>query len=904
MSMLHESPEAHLVLRDGSSISIRPAVAADADAILAFLRGLAPASLHQRFPVAVDLAEVARHWSDGGCDGCSLLAIAGIEGRVVAHAGFVRQARDAAEVAFVVADDFQGRGVGTLLLLRLAQAAQAAGITTFQASVAPENHRMIEVFRESGFPVTMRSEPGLIRVEFPTELTDEARERFDHREQVAAVNAVRGILAPRSVAVIGASRGRGSIGGEVFRNLLEGNFNGPVYPVNPSADVVQCVKAYPSILDVPDEVDLAVVVVPARVALDTVRDCARKGVKGLVVITAGFGETGAAGRRLERELLAICREAGMRLVGPNCMGVMNTADGTRLDATFSPNAALPGNVGFLSQSGALGLACIEYANSLGLGLSTFISVGNKADLSDADFLDYWEADEGTDVVALYLESVGNPRKFARTARRVGRSKPILAVKSGRSTAGARATSSHTGALLGASDVTVDALFRQAGVIRTDTLGEFFDVASLLANQPMPRGKRVAILTNGGGPGILCADACEANGLVVPQTPEQLKATLAEFLPPEAGLNNPIDMIAAAPDTSYERALRLLAEWDGIDAVIVIYVPVLVTTAEQIGAAVRRAALDWPAPSKPLLAVFMTSKGAPADLKRDGLNLPSYLFPEDAARALAQAVRYGEWRTAPLGSVPEFADVRRAEAQSVIASALGSMGTPDAESGSPAASRWLLPDEVAQLLSCYGIPMAEWRLASSPEEAGRAAEAIGGRVALKGVAPGLIHKTEARAVVLDLEGAAQVEAEARAMAARIGQTGTTVERYFVQRMVRPGGVEMLVGVVHDPLFGPVVACGAGGVNVEVLKDVKVRITPLTDTDAHEMVTSLKTYPLLDGFRGAPRCDVAKLEEILLRVGAMVEDIPEIAEMDCNPVIVLPEGAMLVDARIRLEGAAGI
>lgn len=888
--------ETDVVLRDGSSVRIRPARETDEASLRDFLEGLSPESRWLRFQaVGVDLESTARRWAGSdGCSDCSIVALAG--GRVVGQASYDRTGPDRAEVGFAVTDAFQGRGVGTLLLRRLAESADEDGISIFEAQVLPENHLMLEVFRESGFGITMQSQPGEIMVEFPTSMTPEALARFEQRDQIAAVNAVRSMLQPRSIAVIGASRSRGTIGGEVFHNLMDGDFNGPVYPVNPKADVVQSVHAYKSILDIPDSVDMAVIVVPAKIALGAVRECAQKGVKGLTVITAGFGETGSEGRELQRQLLEGCREAGMRLVGPNCMGVINTSAGVRMNATFSPNAPLIGNVGFLSQSGALGLAAIEYANSLGLGLSSFISVGNKADLSDTDFLDYWESDEGTDVVALYLESVGNPRKFARVARRVGRTKPILAVKSGRSSAGARATSSHTGALLGASDVTVDALFQQAGVIRTDTLGEFFDVATLLANQPMPKGGRVAILTNGGGPGILCADACEANGLTVPQTPDELKAKLAEFLPAEAGLNNPVDMIAAAPAESYRKALKLLSEWDGIDAIIVIYVPVLVTNAEQIAGGVV-AAVGEIERDKPMLAVFMSSAGAPVSLKREGVTMPSYLFPEDAARALAHAVRYGRWRVAPEGQVPKFDDVRLSAGAAVMARALADV-TP-AEDGA-AGSRWLLPDEVATLFGAYGVPMAEWRLASTPEEAGAAAEAIGGKVALKAVAPGLIHKTEARAVVLNLEGAASVAAEATAMAARINRTGTTVERFFVQKMVRSGGTEMLVGVVHDKLFGPVVACGAGGTAVEVLKDVQVRITPLTDLDAHQMVSSLKTFPLLDGFRGAPKGDVQGLENILLRISAMVEAHPEIAEMDCNPVIVLPEGAVIVDARVRIEG----
>ncbi len=522
MSMTYTSRETDVVLRDGSSVHIRPARPDDEQPILAFLRGLSDESRWLRFcSLGTDLEATARRWSGiEGCEDCCFLAFHGAE--VVGQASYDCIDKERAEVGFTVTDRFQGRGLGTLLLRRLAESAEEDGVAVFEADVLPENHRMLEVFRESGFGIKMHSEPGLIKIEFPTSITPDALARFDAREQVAAMNAVQSMLCPRSIAVIGAGRNRGSIGGEVFHNLIDGNFNGPVYPVNPKADVVQSVAAYKTIFDIPGPVDLAVIVVPAKLAIQAARDCAVKGVKGMVVITAGFGETGPAGKELQRDLMAVAREAGMRVIGPNCMGVINTHPDVRMNATFSPNAPLAANVGFLSQSGALGLAAIEYANSLGLGLSSFISVGNKADLSGNDFIRYWATDPSTDVIALYLESLGNPRKFARITRKVGKEKPILVVKSGRSTAGARATSSHTGALLGASDVTVDALFQQAGVVRTDTLAEFFDVATLLANQPMPKGNRVAILTNGGGPGILAADACEAYGLVVPPTPDDLR----------------------------------------------------------------------------------------------------------------------------------------------------------------------------------------------------------------------------------------------------------------------------------------------------------------------------------------------------------------------------------------------
>ena len=674
-----------VVLRDGSSVRIRAAKPSDEAATLAFLNGLSDASRTLRFGEgSTDLVATAKGWADPGCTDCCVLAVLG--GEVVGQASYDCLAADRAKVGFTVADSFQGRGVGTLLLKRLAEAAEADGVAVFEADVVPDNHRMLEVFKESGFGITMKSEPGLVRVQFPTSITPDARARFEAREQIAAMNAVRGMLAPRSVAVIGAGRKRSTIGGEVFHNLMDGGFNGPVYPVNPSADVVQSVRAYKSILDIPGPVDLAVIVVPAKLTMQAARECAQKGVHGMVVITAGFGETGPAGKEMQRELLAIAREAGMRVIGPNCMGVINTHDD------------IPHERDLLAErrrSRATSASCRSRAHSawpssntrtaLNLGLSTFISVGNKADLSGNDFIQYWADDPATDVIALYLESIGNPRKFARISRRVGRQKPILVVKSGRSSAGARATSSHTGALLGASDVTVDALFKQAGVIRTDTLGEFFDVATLLANQPRPKGNRVAILTNGGGPGILCADACEADGLVVPQVPDDLKAKLAEFLPAEAGLNNPVDMIAAAPGESYRKALKLLAEWDGIDAIIILYVPVLVTNSEEIAAGVRAAALEIER-EIPMLSVFLSSKGTPDTLKTDGLSLPSYPFPEDAARALAHAVRYGIWAETPEGVVPQYTDIKTSDGKALIADVLASIETAGEEGRALAAAR--------------------------------------------------------------------------------------------------------------------------------------------------------------------------------------------------------------------------
>jgi acetyl coenzyme A synthetase (ADP forming)-like protein len=879
--------EAEVVLRDGSTVHVRPIRTEDQPAIVEFLKNLSGESRYLRFFSGfVNLEKTASQTVDVDYRSrYGLVATAGPA--VVAHATYLQIQPDRAEVALAIADSMQGKGLGTILVGQLAEAAHDNGITVFEATVLPQNHRMIEVFRESGFAVQMRSEPGEIYVEFPTSLSPEAMERFERREQTAAAAALGHFLEPSSVAVIGASRTRGSIGGEVFHNLVVSGFNGPVYPVNPKADVVQSVVAYPSVKDVPGDVELGVIVVPAAAVIDAARECGEKGVRGLVVISSGFAEIGPEGRERQRALVEVCRQFGMRLIGPNCMGVLNASPEVRLNATFAPQFPPHGRVGFSSQSGALGLAVIDYASALGLGISSFVSVGNKADISGNDLIHYWEADDGTDVILLYLESFGNPRKFARITRRVGKTKPIIAVKSGRSSAGARATSSHTGALIAASDVTVDALFRQAGVIRTDTLAELFEVAALLANQPAPKGPRVAILTNAGGLGILCADACEADGLEVVALDEAIQRRLAEFLPAEASLGDPVDMIASASAEDYGRAIRILANDADIDALIVIFVPPLVTRPEDVARAIRAAAGEVPG-DIPMLSVFMSARGVPDELRGEGVRIPSYSFPEDAARALAQAVQYGMWKSKPEGTVPEF-DVRRDEAAAIIASALAE------------GPRWLRPDEVAALFDCYGLPLAEWRLVETPEQAGEAAEQLGGPVALKAVAPTLVHKTEARGVRLSLHGRDDVVAAAREMASEVGSFGHEIQRFIIQRMV-PEAVEMIIGVVHDRQFGPVVAVGAGGTAVELLKDVEVRITPLTDRDAEEMIRSLATYPLLDGYRGAPPADVEALEDTLLRVSAMVETHPEVAEMDCNPVIVRPDGAVIVDARIRVEAAA--
>jgi acyl-CoA synthetase (NDP forming) len=653
--------------------------------------------------------------------------------------------------------------------------------------------------------------------------------------------------------------------------------------VNPAAEVVQSVRAFPTIADVPGPVDLAVIAVPAANVAEIAAACATKGVAAVVVISAGFAETGSVGAKRQRELVAICRESGMRLIGPNCLGILNTVPEIRLNATFAPAMPPSGNVGFLSQSGALGLAVIELARDRSLGISSFASIGNRADVTGNDLLEYWEEDEASSVALLYIESFSDPRRFSRVARRLGPRKPIAVVKSGRSRAGARATSSHTGALLAASDVTVDALFEQTGVIRADSLADLLDVASLLANQPLPTGRRVAIITNAGGPGIMCADACEAAGLEVPDLPDSIEAELREFLPPEASTGNPVDMIATASADHYRRAIATVSSWDGADALIVIFVRPLLTRAEDVAEAVEEALASRTRPI-PVQAVFMSAVDHAAMTAAGGV--PTYLYPEDAARSLARVVHHVEWRNQPAEEPPDLGDLGAAEAAAVIAEALDDGGG------------WLGAAPIARLLDCYGLPVPGWRAVPDPVAAGHAAEELGGHVALKAVGPGIVHKTDLGAVKAGLEGGAQVSWEAVQMDESLASAGITREQFIVQEMVE-GGVELLIGVVGDAMFGPVVACGAGGVQAEILKDVSVRLSPLSATDARQMLRSLATYPLLEGYRGAPAIDVRKVEEVLLRLSAMVEAHHEIAELDLNPVVATPEATLIVDARVRVE-----
>jgi acyl-CoA synthetase (NDP forming)/ribosomal protein S18 acetylase RimI-like enzyme len=886
------APETTLVLKDGSTVAVRGIRSDDEAALGAFYGALSPESRSFRFFAApADVAEVAKRLVISNYESqLGLVAVA--SGEIVGHGLYIVTGGRRAEMGLAVADTFQGRGLGLLLVAQLAGAAARAGIEVFEARVRPDNHRMLDLLRDSGFPLTLRSEPGEVHAEMATALSEEADLHFERRHARAAQAAVSRFLAPRSVAVVGDSFGPSTTEGILLRNLATAAFTGRLHVVNGTGAAVEGLPAFTSVRDIPGEVDLALIATPASAALEAAADCAAKGVHAAVVISPGFAEAGEEGVELQRRLVEICRQSGMRLVGPNCSGVLNSAPAVKLNASVIPTLPSAGRIGFLSQSGSLGAAVIELAGTQGTGFSSFVSVGNNADISGTDVMQYWEADPDTNLVMLYLESYGDPRHLARIARRVARTMPILAVKGGRSAAGARAaTTSHSGALVRPSTIRVatasvseDALFQQAGIIRVATLAELLGTAQLLTDQPLPAGDRVGIITNAGGPGVLCADSCVFRGLRVPDLAEEVKAGLAGLVPSTAAVQNPVVLLAQAGGAEYAKAIEVMAASGAVDALIVVYTPQRATLAADVAQGIRSATSSL-GRSIPVLGVFMSTPDHASLLRGGPGPIPAYPFPEDAARALGHAHRYVAWKQAPHDPPPTLADVDSHHAAAIISVTLAQ------------GPGWLPPTAVDALLSCYGLAPAESVLVASPKEAGEAAKKLGGKVALKGMVAGLVRKSDAGAVRLDVEGPHQVEEAAKEILERLASLGQKVLAFMVQRM-SPPGIEMLVGVVQDRHFGPVVAVGATGRAMELVRDTQVRLTPLGRGDAAAMVRSLVTYPLLDGYRGVPPVDVASLEDLLVRVAAMADAHREIVDIDLNPVIVHPHGSVIVDARIRV------
>jgi len=582
------------------------------------------------------------------------------------------------------------------------------------------------------------------------------------------------------------------------------------------------------------------------------------------------------------------------MIGPNCMGVINTDPTIRLNASFSPIVPPNGSVALSSQSGALGMAIVELAQERGVGLSTFVSVGNKADVSGNDLLEYWQADRHTSVILLYLESFGNPTRFARLARQIGRTKPIVCVKAGRTRAGSRAAGSHTAALA-ASDAAVDALFHQSGVVRADTLDEMFDIAACLESQPLPEGRRVAIVTNAGGPGILAVDACEAAGLRVVEFSADTRARLAEFLPAEASIANPVDMVASAGPNQYRRAIEVALTATDADALIVIYTPVDTSGTAGTLQAIRDgivAGRRGGAIHKPVLACLMAEAGRRKPLAVDGERVPAYAFPENAARALAKVAQHAGWRAQPPGLLWTFEDIKADDARAICRHALARRG-----------SGWLTDEETRSVLGAFGLPLAASAVAKTAEEAAALAHVLGFPVAAKLAARAVTHKTDLGVVCLNLATDAAVRsafAEITARAAATGAAAGDIDGVLIQAMVG-GGVETMIGVSHDPVFGPLVAFGLGGIHVEILGDVQFRIAPLTDRDVDGLLYGIRGLPLLRGYRGAQPADLDALRDLLLRVSRLAIEVPEVSELDLNPVIALPprHGCRIVDARIAVR-----
>jgi acyl-CoA synthetase (NDP forming)/RimJ/RimL family protein N-acetyltransferase len=872
-----------LVLRDGSVAIVRPAGPSDREAMRRFFHELSPESRRHRFFIAGEPPDaVVDRFCEEADPAESLTLIAcrrsGNDERIVAAASYFRMTDTVAEAAFAVDDHLHGKGIATLLLERLAAFASAGGFTRFQATTMAENRAMIEVFRDSGFEVRSRLSDTTLDVQLSLLPSDRSVAAAEQRSRMATAASLRPLFAPRAVAVVGASRDRTSIGGRILDALVAAGFSGPIYPINPHAPEVHGLPALRSAGDLPPDVDLAILAVPAPAILGVVDECAAAGVKSIVVITAGFAEVGTDGRALQDQLVDKVRGYGMRMVGPNCMGLLNTDPAVTLNASFSPMFPREGHLALSSQSGALGLAILGLAAAREVGLSQFVSVGNKADVSGNDLLEYWDTDPRTRVILLYLESFGNPRRFARLARRISRSKPIVAVKAGRTRAGSRAAGSHTAALA-ASDTAVEALFHQSGVIRADTIDEMF----------------VAIVTNAGGPGIMAVDACIAAGLTVAEFSDSTCARLSTFLPSTASVCNPVDMVASAGPEEYRQTIEVAASADEADALIVIFTPVDTSRSEAILAAIRdgiRGAREN-GHRKPILACVMTDGRPPVPIRVDDETVPTYAFPENAARALAKIAAYSLWRTQPAGLFWGFDDLRIDEARNLCRQALAQQG-----------DGWLTTEDAHAVLHAFGLPLAVGAMARTADEASALAAVFGFPVVAKLASRRVVHKSDIGAVRLNLTTAEEVQDAFRTISLCDPERapGDDPDGVLIQPMVADA-VETIVGVTVDPLFGPLVGFGLGGTQVEIVGDMRFRIAPLTDRDAEELLRGGRGFPLLQGFRGRPAADLAALRDVVLRVSRLAEAVPEITELDLNPVMVLAsgKGCRIVDARIKVARA---
>ncbi|HET9079732.1 MAG TPA: bifunctional GNAT family N-acetyltransferase/acetate--CoA ligase family protein [Trebonia sp.] len=867
----------YALLADGRTVEIRPAVPADFDAVKAMHEAMSPNNAYLRFFSLSRLAaeqEARRITRDARPDHAALLAL--YEGRVVGVASFevARDGSGKAEVAFAVADTMHHRGIATLLLEHLVSMARARQLEALTAETLQENTDMLRVFSDAGLPVVSRREDGVVGITIPLPPDDAGRQLEDYLETVAArersanVASLRPVFAPRSVVVIGASRRTGGVGRSVLDNVKAGGFAGQIYAVNPNATQIGGVPCFRDVASLPETPDLAILAVPPLAVVDTAEACGQRGIRGLVVLTAAIDAPVSA------DLLAVCRRHGMRLIGPNCFGVAVPAIG--LDATFAAVNPVAGSVGLVMQSGGIGFAMVDHLSRLGIGISSFASVGNKLDVSSNDMLMWWEQDGQTRAAVLYIESFGNPRKFGRTARRVGLKMPVLTVHAGRSEAGQQAAASHTAAIASPL-VSREALFEQAGIIATPSFGELMGATALLATQPPPAGRTVAIVSNVGGAGVLAADACTDLGLAVHHPAGQTRRRLGSIIPVGGALSGPVDTTAPVSADAFRQVLETLSGDAGVHSIIAL---VLRTGATgDLLQAIAEADV-----TVPLAVVVLNQPEAVRLVDAKGGKVPSYAYPEVAARALSRAVKYGEWRTTPRQRVPVFPDVEVEHAREIVHAFLAR----HPQGG------WLPESDVVALLQLYRIPLVVTTVARTEDDAATVAAQAGYPVALKAEVPGLTHKTDAGAVLLDLRTEAGVRSGYRQLADRFGARLAGVA---VQPMIA-GGTEVLVGVKDDQMFGPLVVFGLGGVATEVLADHAARLAPLTEADADTLINSIRSAPLLHGHRGSPAADLAALRDVLLRVSRLTDDLPEITELDLNPVIARPDGAVAVDARIRV------
>ncbi len=888
--------EGQCVLRDGTTAAIRPVREEDAAELSRFFRNMPGDFQANRFMLP-DLSRNEFIERITEMDDVYTLVVTRVveeEERIVAIGTYLRKGAEEAEVSFAVAKEFRGRGIGTILLERLALHAVRNDVFRFRARMSPDNEPMIQVFRDSGFSLQMEEDDEMLEVSLRLEPGEEYLEKSDTRDRIAAAASLKPFFEPNAVAVVGASREPESIGYLELEALVTSRFSGPVYPVNPSADVVRSMRSYDSAADLPQQVDLAIITVPAGVVPSVVEDCAENGVRALVVITAGFAETGEEGRERQNRITEIARKHGMRIVGPNCMGLLNTDPEFSLNASFSPSFPPEGTIAMSSQSGALGLSILSLAEERNLGLSKFVSIGNRADVSTNDLLQYWEEDQRTDVILLYLESFGDPRKFARVARRVSRKKPIVAVKGGRTSAGRRAASSHTASMAGSREA-ADALFQQTGILRAGDTEEMFDVAAALAHQPLPAGRNAGIVTNAGGPGILAADAFESEQLELPELREPTKEKLRSFLPHEASLTNPVDMIASAGPKEYRKAVRTVMEAENVDMLVAIYIPPNRSQREEVVQAICRGVSDAReagVTGKPVHLVFISDDPPGRLIETGSESIPTSRYPETAARIFGNLCNYREWIEKPTAGFPAFDDVDPETARDLVESV-----RTERNGG------WLTAGEVRDVLECFSVPVAEGGVAHDADEAVQIADGVGYPVALKISSREIVHKSDVGGVQLDLASPDEVRDAYEDMMDRFSEEQEEkIDGVLVQEMIDEG-VEVMIGATRDPQFGHLIGFGLGGVFVEILSDVQFRVSPLTEQDALDMMEEIRGAELLKGYRGKPPVDREALRDALLRLSTMVEHLPEIRELDLNPVFARPEpaGCCVVDARIRIEPA---